>query len=157
MPKHNIYCQKCGDFKHDVMLKKKHLHNDNAEELLCHCGLTMKVYVEKPHVHHVPVKVDIQIVCKHFENYESPTSGEIVNGFKARKEDMARTGCVEYDPEMKTDYKNRIAREEKELSEKVEETVNKEIARMPARKRGQLFNELANGADIVTERLTVNG
>lgn len=86
--------------------------------------------------------------------YESPIDGKPITSKQARQEDLARSGCVEYDPEMKTDYNRRIEREEKELESKMEESVNAAIAQMPTKKRETLVTELQSGADIDTLRLT---
>jgi hypothetical protein len=87
-------------------------------------------------------------------SYTSPIDGRVISSMAQRKDDLARSGCIEYDPEMKTDYNRRIEREEKQLEAKMEESVNAQIANMPARKREQLNSELSSGVEIATERIT---
>jgi len=87
--------------------------------------------------------------------YESPTTGNIITNDKARREDLARSGCIEYDPEMKTDQKRRIASQEAELDRKFDETIDKAIDTLPSDKRVKLENEMASGLDVEISRQTV--
>lgn len=87
-------------------------------------------------------------------HYESPIDGRAITSKQARNEDLARSGCVEYDPEMKTDYNRRIEREEAALESKIETSINASIAQMPAKKRESLVTELQNGSDIDILRKT---
>lgn len=109
----------------------------------CECGL------EARRVICAPMMVSVKEI-----RYESPIDGKPVTSKQARQEDLARSGCIEYDPEMKTDYNRRIEREEKELENKMEQSVNAAIAQMPTKKRETLVSELQSGADIDTLRLT---
>lgn len=111
----------------------------------CHCGLQGRRVISRPML--VSVKQDI---C-----YDSPIDGRPITSWKQRQEDLARNGCQEYDPEMKTDYHRRIAREDAELDRKIEETVEAEIERMPSRKKEALANEIDAGATPTPERGSV--
>lgn len=86
--------------------------------------------------------------------YDSPIDGRPITSMAARKEDLARSGCIEYDPEMKTDRLRNIERKDRELEEKVGQSVEAEIASMPARKRERLEAEMQGGMDIAPERGT---
>jgi len=86
--------------------------------------------------------------------YDSPIDGRPITSKQARQEDLARSGCVEYDPEMKTDYRRRIDAEEKALDATVDHFVDSQIANMPARKREKLDAEMKGGMDIETTRIT---
>jgi hypothetical protein len=86
--------------------------------------------------------------------YDSPIDGRPITSKKAREEDLARSNCVPYDPEIKKDYQRRIEREEKELDRAVDATIDKEIALMPARKREKLEAELQAGFTVTPERRT---
>jgi hypothetical protein len=55
---------------------------------------------------------------------------------------MARTGCVEYDPEIKKDQKAAIKAGDKALDKIVDETVEREFEAMPSHKKEKLENEL---------------
>ena len=70
--------------------------------------------------------------------YESPITGKAITSMAQRREDMARAGCVEYDPEMKTDYTRRMAREEAELESKFDSSIDQAIATLPVKSRENL-------------------
>jgi len=84
------------------------------------------------------------IVKKSFDAYESPSSGEVVSSYAQRKEDLARTDCVEYDPEMKTDQMNNVKADDAKIDSLVDETVEREFAMMPGHKKEKLVNEMAS-------------
>lgn len=80
--------------------------------------------------------------------YISPITGEPVEGRKARREDLVRHGCVEFEPGMReqNDYRRRQA--DDKLESAVEETIESEISKMPARKRELLEQEVRAGAGL---------
>lgn len=84
--------------------------------------------------------------------YDSPIDGRPITSMKARRDDLARNNCVEYDPEIKKDYARRVEREQAALERGIESTVEATIDAMPARKRERLESELKAGADCVPER-----
>jgi hypothetical protein len=86
--------------------------------------------------------------------YDSPIDGRPITSKQARIEDLARHNCRPYDPEMKTDYQRRIADDEKKLDKAVDETIDRTIAAMPARKREKLEAELQGGVTAEPVRLT---
>lgn len=75
-------------------------------------------------------------------HYTSPITGEPVRSHAARREDMARHGCVEYDPEMKKDVDRRREESQQQLEASIEQTVYEEIAKMPSAKKAQLAREV---------------
>jgi hypothetical protein len=85
-----------------------------------------------------PLMVKAQQDC----HYTSPIDGKPITSHAARREDMARHGCIEYDPEMKKD----AVRWKREATEKfeagIDQTVGEEIAKMPSAKRQQLIKEV---------------
>lgn len=87
--------------------------------------------------------------------YESPTTGHVITNDKARRNDLASSGCIEYDPEMKTDQKRRIEAEDAKLDRQMDETVDKMIDTLPSDKRARLENEMASGLDVEISRQTV--
>jgi hypothetical protein len=87
--------------------------------------------------------------------YESPTTGNVITSDKARREDLASSGCIEYDPEMKTDQRRRIEAQDAELDKSFDETIDKAIETMPSDKRVKLENEMASGLDVEILRTTV--
>lgn len=86
--------------------------------------------------------------------YDSPIDGRPITSMRARIEDLKRNGCQPYDPEMKTDYLRRNARQESELEKSVDETVDREIALMPAVKRERLQAEMEHGFTAEPVRVT---
>jgi hypothetical protein len=86
--------------------------------------------------------------------YESPIDGRPIMSMQARREDLARSNCVPYEPEQKQDYQRRIKEGEEKLDKAVGETVDREIAHMPARKRERLEAEMAGGMSAEPMRVT---
>lgn len=138
MPIYEYKC-KCGT------LFERHLPVDKYQEpQTCECGNVAEKQISR--ILMARVMPDI--------SYESPITGQPITSYAQRREDMARADCVEYDPGMRTDYTSRCAREEADLEKKMDETVNRTIAQMPAKKREQLTSELEGGADADTIRIT---
>jgi hypothetical protein len=87
--------------------------------------------------------------------YESPSTGNVITSEKARREDLAASGCIEYDPEMKTDQRRRIEAADAKLDKEFDETIDKAIDSLPADKRVRLENEMASGLDVEVSRTTI--
>ena len=98
--------------------------------------------MEGRHVRNAPM-----IFVQQDIHYQSPVDGRVITNKHARKDDLDRNNCIEYDPEMKTDYARRIADTEKALDKSVDAQVDKAISQMPSRKREKLVSELRSGAD----------
>lgn len=75
-------------------------------------------------------------------HYTSPITGEPIRSHAARREDMARHGAVEYDPEMKKDADRRRDESMQAFEAGIDRTVSEEIAKMPSTKRAQLAREV---------------
>lgn len=86
--------------------------------------------------------------------YDSPIDGRPITSMAARQEDLARSNCVPYDPDIKQDYQRRIEREEARVEANVDDTVERTIAAMPARKREKLAAEMEGGMGVETVRET---
>lgn len=84
-------------------------------------------------------------------SYQSPITGKWIDGRVARRNDLAASGCVEYDDGMKEEQQKRFAREDAALDKKVDEIVEKTIYEMPTEKREKLVTELEN-SDIEVVR-----
>lgn len=85
--------------------------------------------------------------------YDSPIDGRPITSHAARRDDMLKHDCIEYDPEMHKDAARRRQDQQAAFEAGVEETVSTEIARMPSRKRQQLVKEVVNmGADLEVNR-----
>lgn len=114
---------------------------DYREPQVCECGMSATKIITPPTV------FASKDIC-----YDSPIDGRPITSMKARRDDLARNNCTEYDPEIKKDYTRRIEREQLQLERSVEATVEATIENMPVRKREQLESELRSGADCAPER-----
>lgn len=85
--------------------------------------------------------------------YNSPIDDRPITTHAARKDDLARHGCIEYDPEMKKDAARRTQDRQEALDRSVEQTVTREIAKLSPAKRRQLKKEVVNmGAGLEVNR-----
>lgn len=82
------------------------------------------------------------IDATNFPAYQSPTTGRVISSKTQRREDMAASGCVDYEPSMIAHQAKRIEREDAELDKKVDEHVEKTIYEMPVEKREKLAAEV---------------
>lgn len=67
-----------------------------------------------------------------WEGFESPATGEWVEGRKARREDMLRSGCREWEG-LESELRARAARErvaEAEVDEQIEEAVERAVGEL---------------------------
>lgn len=114
------------------------------DEQKCECGQVAQKVIRTPPTGYVQ-----RDVC-----YDSPIDGRPITSMAARREDMARAGCIEYDPGMHTDYTRRVAESERKLEESVDALLEKEVEAMPSRKRELLAAELECGATAEIVRQT---
>ncbi len=61
---------------------------------------------------------------------------------------MARNNCVPYEPSLKEENNKKLAREEQKLERNMDNTIDHEISKMPARKKEKLEQEMKSGANI---------
>lgn len=107
----------------------------------------LEKYGEKIHA-----KAPMFFVKGKFDAYESPITGKIITSARQRAAEMKEHGCVDYEPSLKDEIDRNVRNEELALDKHVDDTVDYEIANMPAQKREKLFEELRAGADINVER-----
>ena len=81
------------------------------------------------------------------EGYESPVTGDYIQGNRARREDLKRHNCVEYDPTMKGVREAEVAKNEAKLEKKIDDHVDYTIKQLPARKMELLEQEIRSGAE----------
>ena len=127
MPLYSYICSKEHEF--DRFLKLK----DYAEPQVCECGAKCKKVIK-------PTMINFDM--PDWERYESPASGKPITSYKQRKDDMERTGCVDYCPSMKKTQQDNVAREDAKIDKLVDETVEREYEAMPSKKKEQLENEM---------------
>lgn len=87
-----------------------------------------------------------------WDYYVSPTTGQPITSYKQRREDMARSNCVDYEPSLLEERDRKLRNDELRLDKAVDATVEEAIEKMPNRKRERLANELESGADIEISR-----
>lgn len=85
-----------------------------------------------------PLMVKAQPECR----YDSPVTGEHITTWQQRRNDLARTGSIPYDPEMKTDLQRRLKDEEAAMEKSMDQHVERSIEKMSTKQRGKLFSEL---------------
>jgi putative FmdB family regulatory protein len=110
----------------------------------CECGLDSQKVLSVPMVF---VSQEIR--------YESPIDGKVITNKQQRQDDLARHGCIPYDPEMKKDAARRQVESEKKLEAAMDATIEKTIHEMPSRKREKLTAELQGGVTADYVRLGV--
>ncbi len=84
--------------------------------------------------------------------YDSPIDGTPITSWAARRNDLAKHGCREYDPGMKQDYHQRLKDADAALDKAVDTHVEASIEKMPTKKRAKLYSELTQegvSADVV--------
>ena len=86
--------------------------------------------------------------------YDSPIDGRPITNKYARIEDLARNNCREYDPGQRQDYDRKVKEADERLERSFEQSIDREIALMPARKREKLQAELEGGATVEPIRQT---
>lgn len=131
MPTYKHACPNGHEF--DLLLRFSEL----AQPQWCSCGEEAVRVICAPMIFVQPN------VC-----YDSPIDGRSITNKQARIEDLARNGCIEYDPEMKTDAIRRQKDADDSLDKSVEQCVEREIHQMPARKREKLTAELQAGMTV---------
>ena len=92
------------------------------------------------------------MIVNSFESYESPIDGSVISTPAKRREDLARSGSIPYEPGMRQDADTLAKESEAKLEREMDNTVDRLLYEMPSRKREQLESELNSGADINYER-----
>lgn len=109
----------------------------------CECGVYGERVISIPMVF---VSQDIR--------YESPIDGKVISSRQQRQDDLARSGCVPYDPEMKKDAERRRKEQDAKIEAAMDKTVEKAIHELPAVKREKLIAEVQGGKDLGYSRST---
>lgn len=121
---------------------------EHRSTLPCPCGAQAQQVISAP----LLVKA-AQDVC-----YDSPIDGRPITSWDARQEDMKRSNCRPYDPEMKTDAARFRKEQDAALDKSIETHVERAIEKMPTAKRGKLMSELtAQGVGVEYVRSTIGG
>ena len=138
MPIYSYECSQCKEIS-NAFRKIDDRHNGPV----C-CGIETKLKI-------MPTMINFDM--PNWERYESPVSGKLITSYKERKADMEEHGCVDYEPSMRKHATKNMEDCDRKLEKKMDETVEAEIQKMPARKKEKLDQELDNaGAEVVYER-----
>ena len=105
---------------------------EHQATLPCACGEMAHQVISAP----IFVKA-AQDVC-----YDSPIDGRPITSWHAREEDLKRSNCRPYDPEMKTDAARFRQQQDAALDQSIEASVEQAIEKMPTKQRGKLYSEL---------------
>lgn len=139
MPLHDHYCHACNQVEERFVPV-----NDLGVKQYHHCGRELeRVFLRAPMGF---VQPD---VC-----YASPVDGRPITNKHEHLEELARTDTVVYEPGIKQDQDRNERRRAMALERSIDETVEREVALMPAAKREKLAAELQGGLTAVPERVT---
>lgn len=98
-----------------------------------------------------PLLVAAQAECR----YDSPVTGEPITTWQQRRNDLARTGSMPYDPEMRTDQQQKAKAAEAAIDKSIDHHVEATIQKMDTKQRGKLYSELTEqGVHGEVKRLT---
>ncbi len=144
MPTYRYKCDYCGD---DFELFAR--ISEHRANIVCECGNLAHQVIEPPTI----------IIPEHMKAtgnngvYESPIDGRLITSKKARIEDLSRSNCIEYDPGMKQDADRKVKDNDDKLDKLIDETFDKELEKMPVKKRERLETEMINGITAESIRL----
>ncbi len=141
MPLHDYYCPLCKS------VEERHTAVCDLHKLQLHkCKPDLETVMERVFLK-APVGFVQRDIC-----YDSPIDGRPITSKQARIEDLARNGCIEYDPEMRKDAARRRQEADDRLDRAIEETVEAAVAVMDVRKQEKLAEELRGGASVEVTR-----
>jgi hypothetical protein len=139
VPRHDYFCRPCNEVE-ERYTPVNELHMTQR----CHCGSVMeRVFLR------APMGLVQPDVC-----YASPVDGRPITNKHEHLEELARTDTVVYEPGIKQDQDRNERRRSMALERSIDETVEREVALMPAAKREKLAAELQGGLTAVPERVT---
>lgn len=133
MPLYDLKCRAGHTFTRFIPLRELEVPQ------LCECGEGAERQVSAPFV-----RGDLP-------PYRSPVTGEWVQGRAARRADLARSGCVEWEPGIGRHGAAQRAQSEDRLSAALMETFSRELAKLPSAARERVTNEMAQN-EVVIER-----
>jgi putative FmdB family regulatory protein len=137
MPIYEYYCHRCEERKERFLPVSRYKEPQDCTDKISQfvCGYPLKRLISVPMM--VSVQADI--------SYESPTSGKMINSYRARAEDLAESNCVAYDPDQKQDQVRNVKAADDKLENKITGFVEQEIAALPVEKKERLVSEMERG------------
>ena len=139
MPTYEYECPKGHEFERILPVARY------DEPQTCECGNVAQKLISRPALAWAAREV----------NYDCPITGIPITSMAQHKDNLARHGCQQYDPEMRKDADNFRKRTQEALEKSVDETVEAAIEKMPSRKKEVLERELTSGMDVDIVRQTV--
>lgn len=137
MPTYSYRCPEC-----QAITTKFLTMNSHRNTTPCGCGaIAVQVILS------APIGI-VRAECR----YQSPVDGAVITNRQARINDMARNGCVEYDPELRKDVDRKVIDDDARLARDMRQTLESEIEKMPSEKRERLGAELSAGVGLETVR-----
>lgn len=133
-----LYEFACPDHKFDRFLPLARY----AEPQVCACGKPATKVISSP------------MVIDDIPAYTSPVDGKLITSRRARREDLVRNGCVEYEPGLRAHHERVLAQSDERLERGMEDTIEGELAKMPARKKELLDQEMRAGVSAEVIRKT---
>lgn len=130
MPTYQLKCSNGHIFDRYLKLKN---YNDPQ---VCDCGAPALRQIVAP------------MIAPRFEEYESPIDGRPITSKRKRLDDLARHNCVPYEKNLIEENNKKLRDEELKLEKAIDQTVDMEIAKMPAKKREHLESELSHGLTL---------
>lgn len=121
-------CKKChamGEFYSSIA--------DRHKTPKCRCGGKTQLVIS-------PVMGRVMFPAAGGQEYISPASGKAITSAKARRDDLARTGCRPYEgfQQESKEAARRVAADEKKSDEKLEASVRKAYHQLSPEKRRHL-------------------
>lgn len=136
MPLYDCECARGHRFERQIPLA------EFEAPIICACGTTARRLISRPRV--LVGRVDYEYAC--------PITGEHIRSKHQHEENLKRHGCRVLETGEKEFNERRRQEAEKNLEQKIEQTVEREIALMPSEKRERLATELEHGVDVSIER-----
>lgn len=121
MPLYDFHCKACD--RMDVAYRHISRRNEPAQ---CKCGEPMERVILAP-----AVQPDLP-------GYESPVTGQWIEGKSARREDLRRTGCRPYEDGERQDFQRQKAHDEKKFEKSMHDAIARQFYALPEQKRRQL-------------------
>jgi putative FmdB family regulatory protein len=143
MPVYGYKCNYC-DSEFELINRIK----DHQRVVECHkCGKDAAQVISAP-----MLVIPSHMSATGISSYESPIDGRLITNQRARREDLARSGCMEYEPGIRQDADRRLIDDDKKLDKAIDETFDREIEKMPTKKRERLDLEMKAGVTAETVR-----
>ena len=130
MPTYEYECQNGHHFERVLPVARY------DEPQKCECGAHGNKLISRPALAWASREV----------NYDCPITGAPITSWAQHRDNLARHGCQQYDPEMKKDAARFREGKQKELESALDRTVEEVIEKMPSRKKELLERDLSAGA-----------